>query len=171
MLLRAFQLLACLSFLFCFQDAGKAARFCLFQDVMLQSELDIFKFQIRYNFILLFEEEVSMENKRIHYTADDKVQILRKHLVEKVPVSDICDQYGLNPTLFYRWQKEFFDNGSAAFEQKHQKNSKKFQEKISFLESKLAKKDEVIAEIMESHIQLKKNLGKFEWKVDTARYT
>ena len=132
----------------------------LLASVMLQSELDISKFQIRYNFNLLnLKKEMSMGNKRRHYTTDDKVQILRKHLLERVPVSDICDQYSLNPTLFYRWQKEFFDNGSAAFEQKHHNHSKKLQEKISFLESKLAKKDEVIAEIMESHIQLKKNLG------------
>jgi len=35
--------------------------------------------------------------------------------VGRVPISDLCDQLGLQPTVFYRWQKEFFENGAAAF--------------------------------------------------------
>jgi len=57
-----------------------------------------------------------MSNKRKHYSAPEKVNILRLHLLEKKPVSDLCDQYGLHPTDFYRWQKEFFENGAAAFD-------------------------------------------------------
>jgi transposase len=39
-------------------------------------------------------------------------------LLEKEPISKLCDEVGLQPTVFYRWQKEFFENGAAAFEQK-----------------------------------------------------
>ena len=35
-----------------------------------------------------------------------------------VPISDLCDELGLQPTVFYRWQKEFFENGAAAFQQR-----------------------------------------------------
>ena len=56
-----------------------------------------------------------MSEQRKHYPAPDKVAILRLHLLEKKPVSDLCDQFGIHPTLFYRWQKEFFENGAAAF--------------------------------------------------------
>jgi len=52
---------------------------------------------------------------RTHYTAQQKVAILRRHLLDHVQVSDLCDQYKLQPTVFYRWQKQFFDNGEAAF--------------------------------------------------------
>jgi len=38
-------------------------------------------------------------------------------LLEK-PISKLCDEVGLQPTVFYRLQKEFFENGAAAFEQK-----------------------------------------------------
>jgi transposase-like protein len=38
------------------------------------------------------------------YAATEKVAILRRHLVEQVPVSDLCEQYQLQPTVFYRWQ-------------------------------------------------------------------
>jgi transposase-like protein len=57
-----------------------------------------------------------MRKERKHYTAEEKVAILRRHFLDKVPVSDLCDELGLQPTVFYRWQKEFFVNGAAAFQ-------------------------------------------------------
>jgi len=104
-----------------------------------------------------------MANKRKKYSAEEKVRLLRLHLLEKEPVSDICDRHGLNPNVFYRWQKQFFENGAAAFTQsgngRKDSNSKTLENKISKLQAKLAGKDEVIAEIMASHVQLKKSLG------------
>ena len=57
-----------------------------------------------------------MKKSRKHYTAEEKVAILRRHLLEKEPISKLCDEVGLQPTVFYRWQKEFFENGAAAFQ-------------------------------------------------------
>jgi transposase len=103
-----------------------------------------------------------MSDKRKHYSAPEKVNILRLHLLEKKPVSDLCDQYGLHPTLFYRWQKEFFENGAAAFE-KSDKPRKSLQEAkdrlIAALETKLQQKNEVLAEVMQEYVQLKKEHG------------
>lgn len=99
---------------------------------------------------------------RRRFTAAEKVAILRQHLVEKVPVSEVCDQHGLNPTVFYRWQKEFFENGAAAFEGRAPKAdgpTRQLQERLEKLQAKLARKDEVIAELMEDHVRLKKSLG------------
>ena len=59
-----------------------------------------------------------MKKQRKHYTPEEKVAILRRHLLEKEPISEFCDELGLQPTVFYRWQKEFFENGAAAFEPK-----------------------------------------------------
>ena len=59
-----------------------------------------------------------MKKERKHYTAEEKVAILRRHLLEQEPVSKLCDELGLQPTVFYRWQKEFFENGAAAFQTK-----------------------------------------------------
>ena len=59
-----------------------------------------------------------MKKQRKHYTPDEKVAILRRHLLEKEPISKLCDELGLQPTVFYRWQKEFFANGAAAFQPK-----------------------------------------------------
>ena len=60
--------------------------------------------------------EPEMETPRRHYTPEQKVNILRKHLIERTPVSDLCDRHGIAPTLFYQWQKTFFEKGTAAFE-------------------------------------------------------
>ena len=100
-----------------------------------------------------------MAGKRRKFSAEEKVRILRRHLVDKVLVSDLCDEHGLHPTLFYRWQKEFFENGPAAFERRDDAKSRRLEKKVSALEAKLTNKDEVIAEIMESHVALKKSLG------------
>ena len=104
-----------------------------------------------------------MANKRKKFSAEEKVKILRLHLIEKEPVSDVCDKHGLNPNVFYRWQKQFFENGTAAFEKGRDnlkdKRCRNLEKKVSHLEFKLANKDEVIAEIMQSHVQLKKKFG------------
>jgi len=81
-----------------------------------------------------------------------------KHLLEKIPISDICEQYELRPTVFYRWQKQFFEQGARTFEvEKNQDRSKA--KKILALEQKLQIKNEVLSELMEEHIRLKKNFG------------
>jgi transposase-like protein len=94
-----------------------------------------------------------------HFTPEEKVGILRQHLLDKVPVSDLCEQLGLRPTLFYRWQKELFENGAAAFqsqERPHRQVEEK-QKRIEFLEKKVQTKDEVLAELMAEHVALKKS--------------
>jgi transposase-like protein len=107
-------------------------------------------------------EVFSMTTKRKHYSAPEKVAILRLHLLEKKPVSDLCDEHGINPTLFYRWQKEFFENGAVAFEQtgrRRKADQEGKDRKIAVLESKLQQKNEVLAELMQEYVQLKKELG------------
>jgi transposase-like protein len=58
-----------------------------------------------------------MRKQRHNYTPEEKVAILKRHLVERVPVSDLCDKYQLQPTVFYHWQQQFFEKGAAAFTQ------------------------------------------------------
>jgi transposase len=55
-----------------------------------------------------------MKKQRKLYAPEEKVAILRRHLLEKEPISKLCDEVGLQPTVFYRWQKEFFENGAAS---------------------------------------------------------
>ena len=100
-----------------------------------------------------------MRKQRKNYTGQEKVFILKRHLVDQVPVSDLCDEYNLQPTVFHRWQKEFFENGAAAFEKSKGSQKNADQKRIEQLESKLQTKNEVLSELMEEHVQLKKDLG------------
>jgi len=102
-----------------------------------------------------------MSNERKHHAAEEKVAILRRHLIEKVPISTLCDEHQLHPTVFYRWLKQFFENGTAAFgpPPRPEKQVEAREQRIAFLEAKLKRKDEVLAELMEEHMALKKSLG------------
>ncbi len=100
-----------------------------------------------------------MGKQRKHYSPEQKVAILRRHLVERVPVSDLCNEFHLQPTVFYRWLKEFFENGATAFRHSSDAESKRDKERIAALEAKLKSKNEVLAELMEEHVALKKSLG------------
>ena len=103
-----------------------------------------------------------MNKPRRHFSAPEKVAILKRHLLEKIPVSDLCDQLDIAPNQFYRWQQEFFENGHAAFDNgsKAKAVEDTQQDKIERLEAKLQRKDSVLAELMEEHVLLKKVLGR-----------
>ena len=59
-----------------------------------------------------------MPKTRNQYSADQKVAILRRHLIDRISIADLCDEYKIHPTMFYQWQAQFFENGSAAFARK-----------------------------------------------------
>lgn len=100
-----------------------------------------------------------MRKKRHNYTPEEKVKILRRHLVDRVAVSDLCDEHHLQPKVFYDWQKQFFENGTAAFTRDDRGKKNKEEERIQQLEDKLRRKHEVLSELMEEHVKLKKEIG------------
>lgn len=100
-----------------------------------------------------------MTRERKHYSADDKVAALRRHFLDKVPISQLCTEMDVAPSMFYRWQKEFFENGARIFIQTRSDDTKKRDQRIEQLEAKLAAKNEVVAELLEEHVRLKKSLG------------
>ena len=66
---------------------------------------------------------MALKNTRRKFSTEEKVRILRLHLLEGQSISDLCDQHGLNPNVFYRGQKQFFANGAAAFDRAGGRNS------------------------------------------------
>lgn len=101
---------------------------------------------------------------RKFFTPEQKVAILREHLIEKVPVSQVCEKHDVSVVNFYNWQKQLFENAASAFDRKpNSSNVKRQQEanqvKIEGLEAKLQQKNEVIAELLQEHVQLKKVIG------------
>jgi transposase len=103
-----------------------------------------------------------MSKPRRRFGTDQKATILKMYLVEKVPISDLCDEYGIKPNQVYTWQKTLFDNAPAAFQQAGSRAASKAsaqEEKVVRLEAKLQQKNEVIAELMEENIRAKKASG------------
>ena len=100
-----------------------------------------------------------MAKERRRFEAAEKVKIIREHLLEGKPLSEVCQTYGIAPTQFYQWQKTFFENGASAFEQKKAGREYELENKLKQLDKKLARKDEVIAELVEHNISLKKSHG------------
>jgi transposase len=103
------------------------------------------------------------KRSRRHFTTEQKVALLKRHLVDKVPVSDLCNEEELQPSVFYQWQRQLFENLAGAFatpaSEGASKREKELVTKTKELEAKLAKKDNVIAEISAEYVQLKKELG------------
>ena len=98
---------------------------------------------------------------RRHFSVPEKVAILKRHLLEGTAISTLCDEVGINPTVFYSWQRLLFENAHLAFENgRRSKVAEDAKEKkIEQLEAKLQRKNEVLAELMEEHTKLKKDLG------------
>lgn len=103
-----------------------------------------------------------MPKRRRSFSGTEKLAILREHLIEKVPVSEVCEKHGLAPTKLYQWQKRLFEEGAAVFDQPRRKSSAQQTaeaRKIEALEAKVTEKNEVLAELMGEHVALKKTLG------------
>lgn len=103
-------------------------------------------------------------SKRKHLTAQQKVAVLRRHLIENVQVSDLCEELGVHPNQYYNWQKTFFENGATLFERKpngsnESRRKDANERKIELLEKKLQDRNEVVAELMQEHVNLKKANG------------
>lgn len=95
---------------------------------------------------------------RRNFSPEEKVKILREHLVDHMPVSEICDKHKLNVNVFYRWQSEFFQSGHKAFE-KDKKVTVSQERKIEKLENTISDRNNAIAELISDNLELKKNLG------------
>ncbi len=98
--------------------------------------------------------------KRRHYTPEQKAALLQRHIVDKVPVSDICNEEKLGPSVFYGWLKTLLANAHLALASPRGTSpEKKLQQRVEALEARLQKKDGVIAEVTGEFVRLKKELG------------
>ena len=103
-------------------------------------------------------------SKRSNLTPQQKVAIVREHLIDGIPVSDLCDKHDIHATQYYNWQKQLFENAELCFQRKtntanDQRQKSSQQKKIDLLEAKIQAKNEVVAELLEEHVKLKKASG------------
>ena len=103
-----------------------------------------------------------MSMQRRHFGTDQKATILKRYLVDKVPMSDLCDEYGIKPNQIYTWQKVLVDNLEAIFHPTAKRAASKVsaqEEEVAKLRAKLVQKNEVISELMEENVRAKKANG------------
>jgi transposase len=92
----------------------------------------------------------------------EKVAILCRHVLERVPKSDLCDQYQIQPSMLCNWHKPFFDTGDAAFERTRSAPEKHQKRRIAALQDELQRRNEVVAEPVEEHVKFREVLGELQ---------
>jgi|AntAceMinimDraft_8_1070364.scaffolds.fasta_scaffold48923_1 transposase-like protein len=99
--------------------------------------------------------------QRRRFGAEKKALIVRRHLADKVPVSDLADEFGVQPSQIHTWVKQVLDQAEKAFERSDGPRRKEAGKdaKIAQLEEKLTTKNEVISELMEENVKAKKANG------------
>lgn len=102
-----------------------------------------------------------MSRTRRQFTAEQKAQIVRRHLAGKEPVSNLADEFQIQPSLIHLWVKQVLDQAERAFQRQAgaRRDEHVKTRQIEQLEAKLVQKNEVISELMQEHVQLKKELG------------
>jgi transposase len=102
---------------------------------------------------------MSKRTRRRH-SPEQKATLLRQHLVDKKPVSDICNEAEIQPSVFYKWERDLLEGAPSLFATRRTPSrEQELLDKIAALEAKLARKDAIIAEVSEEYVKLKKELG------------
>jgi len=97
---------------------------------------------------------------RRRFSGQEKIKILKRHLLEGEPISEVCKEFEITPKQFYDWQKQLFDKGDELFNMKRGPSSMDARDqKIEDLEAKLARKNEVLSEAVEALVTSKKLSG------------
>lgn len=88
-----------------------------------------------------------------------KVEILREHLENDVPLSELAEKYHVNVNSIMNWKKRLFESATDVFSQKAERTTKNQQTELERLEKELQAKDAIIAELAHENITLKKRVG------------
>jgi transposase-like protein len=102
------------------------------------------------------------KRQRRNHTPEQKAAMLRRFFVDKVPVSQICNEAQIQPSVFYKWQRDLLEGAAGVFAAGRRgapKREEGLEAKVAALEARLQRKDSVIAEVSEECVKLKKELG------------
>ncbi len=100
------------------------------------------------------------KQSRRRHSAEQKAKLLRQHIVDKKQVSEICNEAQIQPSQFYTWQRELLAGAPSLFSNhRSPSRERELEEEVSRLEARMARKDQVIAEVTEEYVKLKKELG------------
>ena len=101
------------------------------------------------------------DGSRRHFTAQQKAEIVRRHLAGKEAVSELAGKFEVQPSQIHGWVKLVLDQAEAAFQRQagNRRAEEAKEQRIAQLQQKLVQKNEVIAELMEANVRAKKANG------------
>lgn len=108
-----------------------------------------------------------MGKSRRSFSAEQKAEIVRRHLKDRVAVSDLADEFGVQPSQIHQWVAAVLSGAAGVFTQRSANKGVRSRSRledikdrhIKRLEEKLKLKNEVISELMEENVKAKKENG------------
>lgn len=88
-----------------------------------------------------------------------KVEIVREHLENDVPLSELAEKHHVNVNSIMNWKKRLFESAADVFANKAERTAKDQQTELQRLEQELQTKDAIIAQLVHENITLKKRSG------------
>jgi transposase-like protein len=102
-------------------------------------------------------EEIKSKSRRF-WSADDKMGIIRKHLL-KVKLVETCDENNIHPTVFSTWLKQVLEAGRESLAGTNRKEVRTKDHLISKHQKEIERKNQIIAELTGEILDLKKGHG------------
>ena len=88
---------------------------------------------------------------RRHFSPAQKATIVRRHLAAKEPVSNLAEEFQIQPSQIHLWAKQVLDQADRAFQSNGQRKTvaNAEQTRLAVLEAELARKNAVVTELLE----------------------
>jgi len=103
-----------------------------------------------------------MGRQRRTFTAQQKAEVVRRHLRDKTPVSELAEELEVQPSQIHQWVNAVLMQAEKAFESSGKRAARtesNREQQIKRLQEKLNLKNEVISELMEENVKAKKANG------------
>jgi transposase len=88
---------------------------------------------------------------RRHFSPEQKAMIVRRHLADKEPVSNLADELGVQPSQIHWWVKQLLDQAERAFQSNGRQRtaSNPEQLRLASLEAAVDRKDALLGELLQ----------------------
>ena len=94
---------------------------------------------------------------RRKFSADEKIRIVLEGLRGEIPITELCRQQGIQPSIYYKWSKAFLDAGKNGLTRDTQRDATSREVRRLKEENDALKR--AVAEMVLDNQRLKKSLG------------
>ncbi len=98
-----------------------------------------------------------MTEIRRAYKSEEKMKIVMEGLSGTIQISDLCKNYGIGTSRFYKWKEKLLKSAGSVFDDRG-RNSTADQRMIDEQKKENQRLKETIAEIITENLELKKRL-------------